>query len=414
MLVIMKKEIYASLEITDTEVRLMVGEFFNGRLILLAQDSVYNSTISNFKIINRELLKQNIRKLVHAISQQLEFSIERVILLLPASKFKRKTHRLNVKTETGILRFSDVGQAIQACLMNESDSDGVVANTVCNKYYVNNIPYRKLPVKETAHRFNVDLDLLLVDRKLAYEYVMVVEESGLEVLDVCLDMFAVCKEASLLEKTVGQNIILIKGDYQTTSLGLISKGQFLECTSIDFGLKKLIDRFNKQYRVHSNLAEMLIKYCVESNPELLNNRLIHLENHKFDVGITNEALSKLLLPLVDEYVSRINELCQPILESGPTSVVFTGEASKMLALVQRLKDALATDVRVYIPETIGARDAKLTSLLGSMYAFKDMSEIKSNKLVSINLNEYDKLMSSLNRTKETNSITSKISNLINK
>lgn len=412
----MNKKIYAALEITDSEVRILVGEFLNGRLNLLRQDSVVNNTVKGFKIVNKELLKQNIRKLIDNTSKNLEFSIERVILLLPPARFKRKNLKVELESETGILKYSDVGSAITTAMSKEKDETLVVANAVCNRYIINGISYRKLPLKEKARTFIVDLDFLMIDKQLAYDYVMAVEESGVSVLDICLDLFAVCKEASLFEKTIDQNIILIKGDYQNINLGLISKGQLLQCETLDFGVKGLVDKISKHFRVNpAQRAEKLLRHCVEIDSDKWNNRLVYLENYKYDKsGVTVESLSNAILPLIQEYVFKIIETCKPILESGPTTIELTGELAKVSAFVELFKKSLECDLKIYIPETIGARDAKLTSLLGSIYAFKDMIDIKQNKLISVNLDDYAKLMNESVENKETISLTSKISNWLNK
>lgn len=412
----MNKQIYAALEISDVEVRILVGEFLNGRLNLLRQESVFNNAVNNFKIINKELLKQNIKKLIDNVSKNLEFSIERVILLLPPYRFKRKNLRIEIETETGIIKYSDVGSAINLAMSKEKDDTLIVVNTVCNRYIVNDIGYRKLPIKEKAKSFIVDLDFLMIDKQLAYDYVMLLEEIGISILDICLDMFAVCKEASLFEKTIDQNIILIKGDYQTISLGLISKGQLMQCEILEFGIGNLIDKIAKNFKINSSQRmDKLLKYGIEIDETKWSNRLLYLENYNYDKsGITVETLSKTMIPFIQNYVEKIIETCQPILDSGLTTIELTGEIAKIISFSELLKKHLKNELKIYIPETIGARDSKFTSLLGSMYAFKDMVDIKQNKLLSINLDEYEQLINGLINDKETISLTSKISSWLGK
>lgn len=79
----MDKKILATLELADHEVRLIVGQFFNGRLNVLKVERVAHEGIRNFKIINTQSVRQAIIKSITNASENIGGEITRVLVCLP-------------------------------------------------------------------------------------------------------------------------------------------------------------------------------------------------------------------------------------------------------------------------------------------------------------------------------------------
>ena len=62
-----------------------------------------------------------------------------------------------------------------------------------------------------------------------FDLVACVADAKLEVMDIFLDTYASAKEAALFEQTVEQSVILLKLEYNSTTLALISQGKLVSC-----------------------------------------------------------------------------------------------------------------------------------------------------------------------------------------
>ena len=65
------KQIYASLEIGEREVSLLVGEFFNTRFNIIKSEKIPCNAISDFKVIDRAELVQCIKTVVKNASDKI-------------------------------------------------------------------------------------------------------------------------------------------------------------------------------------------------------------------------------------------------------------------------------------------------------------------------------------------------------
>ena len=111
-----------------------------------------------------------------------------------------------------------------------------------------------------------------------------------------------------------------------------------------------------------------------------------------------------LRPLASGWIASIEKLCRPILQAGKTAVIITGEGGEMQGFSALLSDALKCEVKDYIPETLGGRNAGLSACLGLFYAYKDRQPITGYTDNSLDMEAFIKSVSYRERA-ETGSNT---------
>ena len=409
----MIKQIFGAIEFSDKEIRLIVGEYYNTRFNIIKVEREACDGISDCVITNKEALKHSLKNIIQRANKLIGATLERVILLIPSVNFKRYPLKVNVKTLNGIVTKNDINRAIKKAMRTNVDRNIMIINAVCVKYTCNGISTRRIPEKEITDELVVDIDLLCADRSITFDYVSVIEEEGLEILDISLDMYAVCKEAALFEQTVNQNIILLKIDYQTTSLALLSKGKFVNCEILYNGLDSILNTVYDKYHLPFSVVDRLVKYNTKFIPDEFSNDSIFAwkSNDETSVSISESDLSSTVKDVTLALANEIKDTCTPILDSGKTSIVIVGEGAKMDALVKLIEDKTKTNTKTYFPETIGVRDSAFVAILGSIYGYRDLTLITENKLSSINLLEFSELVEKKTVDSEEETITARIKNL---
>lgn len=409
----MAKEIYGALEIADREIRLIIGEYYNTRFNIIRVERTYCEGISEFVITNKDKVKEAIDKIIKKASKIIGADIESLLLLIPAVNFKRYPLKVAVHTQSGVVNKGDVANAIAKAMNTSVDRNILIINAVCVKYTCNGITSRRIPEREVTDELIVDIDLLCADKSITFEYVSLLEELGIQIMDISLDMYAVCKEAALFEQTVNQNIILLKIDYQTTSLALISKGKLVNCDILYDGLNRIIGVVAGKYHLPFGVIDRLVKYNTHLDlNDSSNNSIFAWKNSEGESKtITELELSSSIKDAIEEYVNKIKDACEPILQSGDTEIVIVNEGAKMNSLIDLIRERCSVHTKAYHPETLGARDSSLTALLGSIYGFHDLVNINGNITSSINLLQFNELVDHKTTDTEGETLTTRIKNL---
>ncbi|MCR5229948.1 MAG: cell division protein FtsA [Solobacterium sp.] len=390
------KQIFAALEVTDHEVRLIVGEFFNTRFNIIKVERVPCSGFRVDTVHDSEAVVKAIRKAAEDAEKMIGAKVEKVILGMPSNNMRRYSLKSTVKIDglNGEITVEDIRRAIRKAQTLNIGKGYALIQTVCVKYTVNGITSRRIPTGEKAEELTVDIDLLCADRKLSFDLVSCVEQAGLQVMDIYLNIFGVAKEAALFEQAVDQNVIILKVERESTTLGLLSKGRLTSSVVEPVGVGTIAGRLVDEYGMKSADAAELVKYSARLDEKVYSSNPVYIwQTNEETRQISEKDLVECVLPKVQEWIDTIGNLCQPILQAAKTAVIITGEGGEMQGLNTLLQRYLKCEVRNYIPETLGGRNAGLSACLGLFYAYKDKLPISGYTDNSLDMDSFIKSVS---------------------
>lgn len=404
------KQIYASIELGENDLKLLVAEYFNSRFNVLKVERATTLAISDFKVVDRKLLADDIRQLANNASTSLGAPIEKVILVLPAYNFKRVPLKSKVLPESGYVTKKDIARAISNSLNTQLDYDVLSVNAIATKYEANGFSSRRIPEKEACDELTVEIDLLCADKNMTIDYVSCVESAGLKVLDITLNMYAIAKEASLIEESLKQNIICLNLDRTCTYLSLLNNGKLVTSEIIFDGINSIASDVCRRYEISKEDVIKLIKYDVDYDGKYLNDVVYAYNNSNNTNVITQNELNDACEQAIDNLVDKLVTMCRPILEKG-AQVFVTGEGQQIKSLINKLEYVSGNDVKSYYPDTIGVRDPSLSAIYGSLFVYRDKALLNNLNVNCIDLLQYESLIDHKELDSEGETITTKIKNL---
>lgn len=404
------KQIYASLQLEENELNLLVAEYYNTRFNVLKVERATTEAISDFKVVDSLRLTNDIRNLIDKASNGLGAQIEKVILVLPTYNFKRIALKSKVIPETGHVTKKDVARAISNSLNTEVDDDVICGNAVVCRYSVNGFSTRRIPEKEICDELIVDIDLLCADKDMMIDYVTCVENAGVKVLDVTLNTYAIAKEASLLEESLKQNIIILNLNRSCTYLSLLSDGKFISSEIIFDGINSIVNDVKYRYDIPYEDIIKLIKYDVNFNGKYLDDVIYAYNNDSVTVSLTQRELNNACEIAQDNLVDKLITMCKPILDKG-AMILCTGEGQQISSLIDKISSKSNVTVRSYYPDTIGVRDSSLTALYGALFVYREKALLNDLNVNCIDMLKYETLIDQKEFDSEGETITTKIKNL---
>ncbi len=395
-----KKQIYAVLELSDNEIRLLVCEFLEGRLNVLHKERQSISGINNHVIIRQNDVVAAINTLISKAQSSLNFSIERVLLSIPSINFKNVTKRVNVFIDTldRKITIDHIKKGISDLLEFEEE-DSIPVNIGSVRYITNGIISRKMPIGETGDVLVVSADVLYGDKDIVYSYVGCVEDAGLEVMDICLDAFAAAEETSIVRKMDSKYVVGIQLSPNTTTLTLFEKDRILSSQIITRGFNNFITDFIEQHGLKTETIIRLIKNNIPYDITKCDDQKVFAyqkdENHH--VILTKQDIFKLLEFEITDWLNYINDASAGIIAAGDTKFVLYGEGADFDGM-QDIVSKFAVPTIRYIPDVLGARESAFTSMLGIFYVWNEQRELKNDFRSSCDNFELEKNEISKKRT----------------
>ena len=233
-----KKRVYAAIEIADQEIRLIVLEIFEARYNVLRTERVACSGVDkNQKIVDESAIVTAIRQAITNAQAALGYRIERVLLAVPSVNVMRSSQKVRVQIEDGTknIRLFHIQQGYKNAIQKRLNEDVEFVNANKVTYEVNGTVSQKLPLNQECVDFMMDVDVLYADKETIYSYARCVEQANLEILDLCLDSFAIGQETAALAQSTERVTIQIDLEQNHSTLALFSTGRLMTCTTLDFG-----------------------------------------------------------------------------------------------------------------------------------------------------------------------------------
>lgn len=403
------EQIISMLEISQSGVTLVTGEFFNTRLNVIKVDKGRVFGLEDSYVVNRGAVSDSIKKVVDNASKQLGVLVQNIILLIPSFAVKRVSKKITVQVKTSDRRITnkEVNKAIKEATSGPIAEHLELINVVCDKFYVNEVLIDKSPIGEAADIMTIDFDLYYADKQLTYQYVGVCEKAGLRVIDICLDCYAAGKEMSLFELSRQQIVVAFDLHEEYTSLSLFSKGKLVSVEKLNCGYYSWVKTIVENTGIDGEAAKHLCEHNL-SISDFQNDLVIWFsEENQQKEFLTQGQLNKLVHQAIINWINNLADLCAPIAQTGEVLYYLYGKSVDIAGIIGVFQETFNSRFKLYSPSTIGARDSSFVSLLGCFYAYKDQSYLADQKISSIDLTAYNRFVES-SYVKSEKSFTKKI------
>jgi len=394
-----RKQIFAALEIADHEVRLVVGEFHETRFNILRVERVKTTGITNKVVVDEQNIVGAVMKAVQNASTVLGYKIERVLLAIPSIDVTRFNKKVNVFVEDGSkrVRLSHIQSGINEAISYKPDEELELVNIGCIKYITNGITSRKMPLNEVCDVLTMNIDLLYANKDIVYSYARCAEKSGLEIIDICLDSYAIAEEAAIFEQTVDKYVVLIDLERQNTTLSLFTHGKLVNCEVLEGGYGDWLSPLKDKYNLPLDVGFRLIQNTCALDEKEVGDATVYIWSEAgTSRQISERDVYKCVIDPINEWIQMINETCQPIIDSGNVRYILTGEGLE-IQQIETLAKELNAQSQVYVPQTIGARDCGLVTCLGLFYSWKSQLAVRKDERTSCDQRDVEKAVEGVNK-----------------
>ena len=411
-----KKKVYASLEIADQEVRLVVLEVFDGRYNVLRTEKAACTGIKNQKVVDEANVVMTIREVVTNAQAALGYRIERVLLAIPSLNVQRNNQRVHIQIEDGTktIRLFHIQQGYNKAIQRKASDDVEFVNLNRILYTVNDVETKKLPLQQSCEEFYMNVDLLYADKETIYAYAKCVEQANLEILDLCLDTYAIAQQTACLEMSYDRMMIQLDLEAQHCTLSVFSKGRLMNTASLEKGYSWFTSDLQEKYHLSDDICYRLLQNLFITDESKVKDIIIYIGQNEIDrVEITEKELVESCMPKIRQWIAQINETCAPIVKQSKSRYILTGQGSNIVVF-KDLTDLFNAEAMVYQETCMGARDGSYVCGLGMAYAWQEVNKIRGIDKTSPNNNELEASIDAINQQskKGDGGFTRKLKNVI--
>ncbi|MEH7106852.1 MULTISPECIES: cell division protein FtsA [Bacillaceae] len=374
-------EIYVSLDIGTSSVKVIIGEMVNdsgkGILNIIGVGNVESEGLRKGSIVDMDDTVHSIRRAVEQAERMVGMEIHEVVVGIPG-------HNIMLQPCHGIVAVSgqnreitneDVTRVIEASYVGSIAPERVNMGVIQKQFILDGKDEINDPRGMIGVRLEMEGTLVTGSNSVVANIIRCVERAGLSFSDIILQPLAAGDYAlSRDEKNLGVALVDIGGG--STTIAVYEEGYLKESSVIPVGGDLITNDLSKVLHTSTEDAENIkIKhghafYDHASEDEFFSVPIIGSDQHQqFNQLYVSEIIEARMEEIFELIAKELKRLGVTDLPGG---FVLTGGTTKMQGVLELAQDLFKSPVRKAIPDYIGVREPQYTAAVGLIkYAYKN-------------------------------------------
>ncbi len=405
------KKIYTSIDIGTYSIKIIVGEYINNKLHILASTCVKSKGLKKGLIVEASYVIESIKNAVKEINETLGIPIKKVIVNVPDynAKFKKVTGSIDITNEDNIITSNDINRAIKDSIYNQIDEGYELVTVIPTDYIIDDKEGISKPVGKNGQKLEIQGIMISTPKKNIYSVLSVIEASGLEVVDITIsglsDYFEVRNEK--LDKLTGA---VIDFGHETTNVSIFEEGIIVDNNTLQIGGVNVEKDISYVFGINIFDARAIKEKFASSHKRFCQlNETYEVKNNIGETVKLNQLeVSEVTMSRMQEILVLAKKQIRALTDKNIDYVVLTGGLTEIKSFKNIAYEIFNKDVIIYNSTTLGARDNKYVTALGMIKYFINKMEIREREYTMFDIEEETSLVTPNNKLKKDNAIISKI------
>lgn len=380
-------EIYISLDIGTSSVKVIIGEMVNDSLNIIGVGKVKSEGLRKGSIVDIDETVHSIKKAIEQAERMIGMEIRQVIVGINGNHVHLQPCHgvVAVSSENREITNDDVARVLDAAQVVSIPPEREIIDVIPKQFIVDGLDEINDPRGMIGVRLEMEGTIITGSKTLLHNTLRCVERAGLNIVDITLQplaagAFALSKD----EKDLGVALIDIGGG--STTIAVFEDGFLRSTAVIPVGGEHITKDIAMVLKTSTEDAERIkIKYGHafydhSSEEEVFSVPIIGSDQHQqfnqLEIADIIEARMEEIFELIQTELRRmgIQEL------SG--GFVLTGGVTNLQGVPELAQAIFQNRVRIAIPDYIGVREPQYTTAVGLIkFAYKN-AKLQGRKMSS--------------------------------
>lgn len=373
------KDIYVSLDIGTSNVKVIIGEMTGETLNVIGIGKAVSNGIKKGSIVDIDETVRSIEKAVEQAERMVGLSIKSVVVGVTGNHIQLQPCHgvVAVSSENREIGNLDIARVIEAAQVLSIPPEREIIDVIPHQFIVDGLEEINDPRGMVGVRLEVEGTVITGSKTILHNLRRCVEKAGLEISDICLQPLALGSIALTPdERNLGSALIDIGGG--STSVSVFDQGTLMSAFVLPIGGNHITKDLSIGLRTPTEEAERIkIQHghafidLASEDEEFTIPKIGSSSNQTFN----QQDLAYIIEPRVAEIFELIKiELKRLGFYDIPAGYVLTGGVSAMPGFLELAQHELNHNVRTAIPDYIGAREPQYTTAIGLIqFAYHNVS-----------------------------------------
>ena len=394
------KHIYTSIDLGSDTIKIVVAELHQNKINLLASTSTTSKGIKKGLITDVEKALESVKGALFEVEEMLGLKIKRVIASVPSfnAEYSIIKGDIKISNENSVVTHEDVLNSLEVAVRSTQFTTREMVTILPVDYTLDDKAFIKNPVGMKGTTLGCKAVLVTTPKKNVYSVITLLEQLGLEVVDVSLnnigDLYSF--NGAKFEDKIGA-IINIGSD--VTNLSLYNKSILVKSSIINMGGKSIDNDISYMYKINEQVAEKLkLKFALAHKKNASVNDLIEVRNATGDlIKINQFEVSEVVMSRTEEILNEAKKEINLLTSKKIDYIIITGGTSNIPGFEYVVKDVFGEYANIGNIKMLGIRDNTYSSCIGNLVYFISKLKLKNQNYSMISDNEVYQITSTTTR-----------------
>ncbi|MGO4938673.1 cell division protein FtsA [Fundicoccus sp. Sow4_D5] len=363
------QEIFVSLDIGTTSIKVVVAEYINGNVNIIGVGNEKSRGLSRGVIVDIDETVYSIQQAISQAERKAGVKINEVVVGIPSNKLAIESCHgmIAVASENREITSKDVDNVISAAKVRSVPPEREVISIIPEEFIVDGFTGIRDPRGMIGVRLELYASLLTGPRTIIHNIKRCVEKAGLKINELVLQPQAIATVALSQDEREFGTVIIDMGGGQTSASIMYDdqlKYSFVDQEGGDFVSKDISVILNTSL----DSAERIKReygYAVSSQTSSEEYFPVETVGQKEPVRVDEKYLSEIIEARLVQIFETIHEdLTAVDALDLPGGFVLTGGAASLPGVLELAQQYFGEQVRIYIPTQMGMRNPIYTTSMG--------------------------------------------------
>ena len=388
------RNIYSGIDIGSDTIKIVTGEYVNGNFNVLAAVSVPSNGVRRGIIIDSNLAIESLKSGIDEMEKILGMVIKKAVITVPCNDRNLTIVESKIPILGEFVSGFDVSKVLEEGTSGKVEEDEEVVGVVPIMFTIDDEVKVFNPNGKKADSLSVKALLATAPKKQIFDYLKVVSQAGIEVIDItfgCIGDYYELRDV----KTDGQVGAIINIGRDKTEVSVFNKGILIKNSVINLGSKNIDKDISYVYETDVNSSrEIKENFATASRRYSDINDTIDITSSDGKVNTINGMdVSGVVEARLEELLNLAKKEINNLTKRKISYIIVTGGVTELLGFNSVVENTLGIEGRVHSTTTPGVRDNRYSSATGICKYFHDKMKLREREVSFADDEDIEQMMS---------------------
>ncbi len=382
------KHIYTSVDIGTDTTKVIVTELYKGKLNLLAASSTKSKGIKKGLITDVNEASKSLKKAITEVEKMLGFEIKKVLVNIPSyfAEFSKIEGEIKIDSSESVISGYHISKVLETALKSNSFSKEIVS-VIPIDFSIDGQAGIKDPKGLMGDVLGVRAVVSLVPKKNIYSVVSLIDNIGLEVVDISLNGIGDIN-AFKNKETDSKLGAIINIGYETTNVSIYNKSIIIKNSIIGMGGKNVDNDLSYMYKIDLKKASKIKEKFAYAHKKYANNTEFY--NIDDNERINQFEATDIVMSRIEEILTLAKKEINILANRKMEYIIITGGISNMEGFRAVAEEVFGNSVIIGNVNIIGIRDNKYSSAIGNIVYYVNRLKLldQNSTMVDSDFDDY--------------------------